>query len=139
MNTSEKVLFLGDDINTDDIIPANRGTTDDPEQLKRYALEHIIGEGKLLEYDVIEAGENFGCGSSREIAPIAIKAAGIKTVRARSFAEIFYRNSVNIGLPLEIIGQEQKNPVVEAIATDGGLIPFNHKRLNSQQIGRAHV
>lgn len=132
MNTSEKVLFLGDDINTDDIIPANRGTTDDPEQLKRYALEHIIGEGKLLEYDVIEAGENFGCGSSREIAPIAIKAAGIKTVRARSFAEIFYRNSVNIGLPLEIIGQEQKNPVVEAIATDGGLIPFNHKRLNSQ-------
>ena len=132
MNTSEKVLFLGDDINTDDIIPANRGTTDDPEHLKRYALEHIIGEGKLLEYDIIEAGENFGCGSSREIAPIAIKAAGIKTVRARSFAEIFYRNSVNIGLPLEIIGQEQKNPVVEAIAAAGGLIPFNHKRLNSQ-------
>jgi homoaconitate hydratase family protein/3-isopropylmalate dehydratase small subunit len=125
----ERVLKLGDDINTDDIIPAKRGTNANPAHLARYALEHVIGEGKLLEYDIIEAGHNFGCGSSREFAPIAIKAAGIQKVRARSFAEIFYRNSINIGLPLEIIGDSQTNPVVDAIAQAGGLIPFNQKRL----------
>jgi 3-benzylmalate isomerase len=129
MTISERILTLGDDINTDDIIPAKRGTNADPNHLARYALEHVIGEGKLLEYDIIEAGYNFGCGSSREFAPIAIKAAGIKKVRARSFAEIFYRNSINIGLPLEIIGESQTNPIVDAIATSGGLISFNQKRL----------
>lgn len=125
---TDRVLYLGDDINTDDIIPAKRGTNADPDYLKRYALEHIIGEGKLLEYDVIEAGHNFGCGSSREFAPIAIKAAGIRVVRAKSFAEIFYRNSINIGLPLEILGEAQQNSVVEAIAQSGGLFPFNQQR-----------
>lgn len=84
--------------------------------------------GKLLEYQAIEAGENFGCGSSREIAPIALKAAGIQNIKARSFAEIFYRNSINIGLSLEIMGETEANPVVEAIAQAGGLMAFNHKR-----------
>ncbi|MBE9099191.1 3-isopropylmalate dehydratase large subunit [filamentous cyanobacterium LEGE 07170] len=125
---TDRILHLGDAINTDDIIPAKRGTNPDPDYLKRYALEHVIGEGKLLEYDVIEAGHNFGCGSSREFAPIAIKAAGIRVVRAKSFAEIFYRNSINIGLPLEILGDAQQNPVVEAIAQAGGLFPFNQQR-----------
>ena len=100
--TSDRILFLGDDINTDDIIPAQRGTNDNLEHLAHYALEHVIGAGQLRQYDQIEAGQNFGCGSSREFAPIAIKAAGIQIVRAKSFAEIFYRNSINIGLPLEI-------------------------------------
>jgi homoaconitate hydratase family protein/3-isopropylmalate dehydratase small subunit len=149
MTISERILKLGDDINTDDIIPAKRGTNADPNYLARYALEHVIGEGKLLEYDIIEAGYNFGCGSSREFAPIAIKAAGIKKVRARSFAEIFYRNSINIGLSLEIIGDSQSNPVVEAIASAGGLIPFNQKRLAGKvsvpnsltkaRLGKAHA
>lgn len=128
MTDANKILNLGNDINTDDIIPAKRGTNDDPDHLKQYALEHIIGVGELLQYDEIEAGDNFGCGSSREIAPIALKAAGIKKVKARSFAEIFYRNSINIGLPLEIIGETEQNPVVEAIATAGGLMAFNQKR-----------
>ncbi|MBF2021462.1 MAG: 3-isopropylmalate dehydratase large subunit [Hydrococcus sp. C42_A2020_068] len=132
MNISEKILILGDDINTDDIIPAKRGTNADPAHLARYAFEHLIGEGKLLEYDIIEAGHNFGCGSSREFAPIAIKVAGIKKVRARSFAEIFYRNSINIGLSLGIIGDSQQNPVVDAIARAGGLITFNQKRLRGE-------
>lgn len=126
---SNKVLTLGDDINTDDIIPAKRGTNPDPDYLKRYALEHLIGEGKLMEYDLIEAGENFGCGSSREFAPIAIKAAGIQKVRARSFAEIFYRNSINIGLPLEIIGESRSNSIEAAIVRAGGLFAFNQQRL----------
>lgn len=128
MSNQENVLYLENDINTDDIIPANRGTTDDPDHLKQYALEHLIGVGELLKYNVIEAGENFGCGSSREIAPIALKAAGIEKIRARSFAEIFYRNSINIGLPLEILGEKQQNSVVDAIAGAGGLIPFNQMR-----------
>ncbi|WP_392534071.1 aconitase/3-isopropylmalate dehydratase large subunit family protein [Nostoc sp. C117] len=128
MSKTNNVLHLGDDINTDDIIPANRATNDRPDSLKQYALEHVIGEGELLKYDVIEAGENFGCGSSREIAPIALQAAGIEKIRARSFAEIFYRNSINIGLSLEILGEKQENPVVEAIAAAGGLMSFNQLR-----------
>ncbi len=128
MTEATNILHLGDDINTDDIIPAKRGTNDDPDHLKQYALEHIIGVGKLLDYQAIEAGENFGCGSSREIAPIALKAAGIQKIKARSFAEIFYRNSINIGLPLEIMGETEANPVVEAIAEAGGLMAFNQKR-----------
>jgi homoaconitate hydratase family protein len=132
MNNANNVLHLGDDINTDDIIPANRATTDDPEYLKQYALEHLIGEGELLKYDAIEAGENFGCGSSREVAPIAIQAAGIKKIRARSFAEIFYRNSINIGLSLEILGEKEQNPVVDAIAAAGGLMAFNQMRRHGE-------
>ncbi len=124
-----KTLKLGDDINTDDIIPAHRSTNPDPEHQKHYVLEHIIGIDTLLEYDVIEAGKNFGCGSSREYAPIAIKAAGIKLVRAQSFAEIFYRNSINIGLELEIIGESKDNPIVKAISAAGGLTAFNQQRL----------
>ncbi len=121
-------LYLGDNINTDDIIPAQRGTSADPDHLAHYAFEHLIGPGNLLKYDIIEAGVNFGCGSSREFAPIAIKAAGIQKIRAKSFAEIFYRNSINIGLPLEIIGSTQQNPVVDAITQAGGLIPYNQQR-----------
>lgn len=125
---TSRILTLGDHINTDDIIPASRGINVDPNHLKRYALEHVIGEGALMNYDVIEAGENFGCGSSREVAPIAIQAAGIRTVRAKSFAEIFYRNSINIGLPLEIAGETARQSVVEAITAAGGLFPFNQAR-----------
>jgi homoaconitate hydratase family protein len=132
MKISDRILTLGDDINTDDIIPAKRGTNGDLEHLAHYALEHIIGAGKLREYDIIEAGDNFGCGSSREYAPLAIKAAGIKKVRARSFAEIFYRNSINIGLNLEVIGERQNNLVIDAISQAGGLIPFNQQRLENK-------
>ncbi|WP_315874718.1 aconitase/3-isopropylmalate dehydratase large subunit family protein [Thermocoleostomius sinensis] len=134
MSLSETILVLGDDINTDDIIPAQRGTNSDPEHLRHYAFEHLIGEGQLLNYSVIEAGTNFGCGSSREFAPLAIKSAGIRTVRARSFAEIFYRNSINIGLALEQLGDHQPHPVIEAIVAAGGLFAFNQQRRRGQQV-----
>ena len=127
-----KVLQLGDDINTDDIIPAHRSTNPDPEHQKHYVLEHLIGIDTLLDYEVIEAGKNFGCGSSREYAPIAIKAAGIKLIRAQSFAEIFYRNSINIGLELEISIATKDNPIVKAISTAGGLTAFNQQRLQDK-------
>ncbi|MFQ3638294.1 MAG: aconitase family protein, partial [Cyanobacteriota bacterium] len=128
-NQYEKVLVLGDDINTDDIIPAKRGTNLDPAHLKRYALEHVIGIDQLMNYDVIEAGANFGCGSSREIAAIALKAAGIREVRARSFADIFYRNSINIGLPLKRLDEAETHPIVVDITRAGGLFAFNQQRL----------
>ncbi len=129
---ADSVLYLGDDINTDDIIPAKRGTNADPAHLAHYAFEHLIGAGQLSQYTLIQAGHNFGCGSSREFAPLAIKAAGIQKVRAQSFAEIFYRNSINIGLPLEVIGEDERNSVVEAIAQSGGLFSFNQKRLQGE-------
>ena len=132
MMAKYKILKLGDDINTDDIIPADRTTNPDPEHQKHYVLEHLIGIDSLLQYDAIEAGENFGCGSSREYAALAIKAAGIKLVRARSFAEIFYRNSINIGLNLETIDGDRIDPVVGAIVESGGLIDYNRQRLQKK-------
>ena len=124
-----KTLQLGDDINTDDIIPAARCTSSAPDHLRQYALEHIVGIKGLLEYDQIEAGRNFGCGSSRENAPIAIKAAGVKKVVAESFAQIFYRNSINIGLAIESPSALQTPPLVQAIVEAGGLTSFNRQRL----------
>ncbi|MCP3983790.1 MAG: homoaconitate hydratase family protein [bacterium] len=124
-----RVLELGDDVNTDDIIPARRCTSADPEHLARYAFEHLLGEGALAAgFDEIEAGRNFGCGSSREHAPLALKSAGIERVRARSFAEIFFRNSVNIGLPLKTKQEGEATPLVAAIVGAGGLTAFNQSR-----------
>ena len=130
---AHETLILGDDVNTDDIIPARRCTSADPDHLKHFALEHLIGERTLLSrYAVIQAGRNFGCGSSREHAPIALKAAGIRQVRAESFAETFYRNSINIGLALEWAGQNGADPVVRTIVDAGGLSAFNHRRRAGQ-------
>lgn len=133
MENRHNVLTLGDNINTDDIIPALRCTSTDPEHLARYALEYVVGENGLRGYDVIEAGQNFGCGSSREHAPLALQAAGIELVRARSFADIFYRNGVNIGLRLETIGQSNAiDPALQAVIDAGGLIAWNQQRLAGQ-------
>ncbi len=91
----------GDNVNTDVIIPARYLTSSDADELARHCMEDIDPEfaAKLKPGDVIVAGENFGCGSSREHAPVAIKAAGISAVIAGTFARIFFRNAINIGLP----------------------------------------
>lgn len=93
---------FGNDINTDEIIPARYLNTSDPKELASHCMEDADPEfmNKISRGDVIVAGNNFGCGSSREHAPIAIKAANISCVIAKSFARIFYRNSINIGLPI---------------------------------------
>jgi len=93
---------FGDDVNTDEIIPARYLNRIDPEFLAEHCLEDADPEfvAKAAAGDILVAGENFGCGSSREHAPIAIKAAGISCVIARSFARIFFRNAINIGLPI---------------------------------------
>jgi 3-isopropylmalate/(R)-2-methylmalate dehydratase small subunit len=97
-----KVWKFGDNIDTDAIIPARYLNTSDPEELAKHVMEDadIDFPTKVKQGDMIIARANFGCGSSREHAPIAIKAAGIQAVIAKSFARIFYRNSFNIGLPI---------------------------------------
>ncbi|MBV9691742.1 MAG: 3-isopropylmalate dehydratase small subunit [Ktedonobacteraceae bacterium] len=97
-----RIWMLGDNINTDVIIPGRYNVTTDRAQLARYCLCEILPEfsQQVEPGDVIMAGHNFGCGSSREHAPASILANGVRVVIARSFARIFYRNSVNIGLPV---------------------------------------
>ena len=92
----------GRDIDTDVIIPARYLNTSDPAELAKHCLEDLdpTFAGKVTPGDVLVAEENFGCGSSREHAPVSIKAAGVGAVVAKSFARIFYRNSINIGRPI---------------------------------------
>ena len=99
---SGKVWKYGDNVDTDVIIPARYLNISEPQELARHCLEDLdkgFAEG-VRRGDIIVAGANFGCGSSREHAPLAIKAAGVSCVVAESFARIFYRNALNIGLPI---------------------------------------
>jgi 3-isopropylmalate/(R)-2-methylmalate dehydratase small subunit len=97
-----KAWKFGDHIDTDVIIPARYLNTSDPKELGRHCMEDADPDflKKIRKGDIIVAGRNFGSGSSREHAPIAIKAAGISCVIAESFARIFYRNAINMGLPI---------------------------------------
>ncbi|MCM8790894.1 MAG: 3-isopropylmalate dehydratase small subunit [Candidatus Omnitrophica bacterium] len=97
-----KAHIFGDDINTDEIIPARYLHTTDRHELASHCMEDADKDfaKRVKAGDIIVAGKNFGCGSSREHAPIAIKAAGVSCVIAESFARIFFRNAINIGLPI---------------------------------------
>jgi len=97
-----KCWKFGDHVDTDRIIPARYLNTSDPKELAAHCMEDADADfpKKVRPGDIIVAGENFGCGSSREHAPLAIKSAGVSCVIARSFARIFFRNAVNIGLPI---------------------------------------
>lgn len=122
-----KVWRFGDDIDTDAIIPARYLNTSDPNELARHVMEDADKEFplKVKAGDIIVAGKNFGCGSSREHAPIAIKAAGIQAVIAKSFARIFYRNSFNIGLPIfesDEASEKIKEGNTVEIDADNGII-----------------
>ncbi len=101
-NINGKVWTFGKDIDTDLIIAARYLNTSVPEELAKHVMEDADPEfvGKMSAGDLIVAGENFGCGSSREHAPIALKAAGVAAVIAPTFARIFYRNAFNMGLPI---------------------------------------
>ena len=95
-----KVFKFGDDIDTDIIVPATYLSTFDEKQLAKHCMEYTNPEfyDEVNPGDIVVAGKNFGCGSSREHAPIAIKGCGVSIVIAKSFARIFYRNALNIGL-----------------------------------------
>ena len=109
-NISGKVWKFGDDIDTDLIIAARYLSTSDPKELASHLMEDADPDflKKMKKGDLIVAGENFGCGSSREHAPIALKAAGIGAVVAKSFARIFYRNAFNMGLPIFELSQSDE-------------------------------
>lgn len=127
MNT----LFVGncwkydDNVDTDVIIPARYLNTSDEKELASHCLEDIDTTfAKNVEHgDIIVAGENFGCGSSREHAPIAIKASGVSVVIAKSFARIFFRNAINIGLPIlenpEVADDAQKGDKISVDLQNG--------------------
>ena len=97
-----RVFCFGENVDTDVIIPARYLASSEPEVLAAHCMEDIDASfaGKVKKGDIIVAGKNFGCGSSREHAPLAIKAAGVSCVIAPTFARIFYRNAINIGLPI---------------------------------------
>ena len=102
MKANGTVIKYGDNIDTDVIIPARYLTTSLPEELAKHCMEDIDKDfaNKVNKGDIMVGGSNFGCGSSREHAPIAIKASGVSCVIAETFARIFYRNAINIGLPI---------------------------------------
>lgn len=102
MRAEGRVFKFGSNVDTDVIIPARYLNVPDPSELAKHCMEDIDKEfvNKVSEGDIIVADKNFGCGSSREHAPIAIKAAGVSCVIADTFARIFYRNAINIGLPI---------------------------------------
>lgn len=102
MDAKGRVHKYGNNVDTDVIIPARHLNTQDHKELASHCMEDIDKDfvNKVKEGDIMVAGDNFGCGSSREHAPIAIKASGISCVIANTFARIFYRNAINIGLPI---------------------------------------
>lgn len=102
MNIEGKAIKYGDNVDTDVIIPARYLNTSDPIELSKHCMEDLDPEfiNRVKPGDIMVGGRNFGCGSSREHAPIAIKVAGISCVIAETFARIFYRNAINIGLPI---------------------------------------
>lgn len=120
MKFNGKAIKYGDNVDTDVIIPARYLNTSDKKELASHCMEDIDKQfkNKVQAGDVMVAGYNFGCGSSREHAPIAIKESGISLVIARSFARIFYRNSINIGLAIvecdEAVDGIQEGDQVEA-------------------------
>ncbi len=119
MKIKGKCWKFGDNINTDLIIPARYMTAYEPEELGGHCLEDADPEfpGKVRPGDIVVAGENFGCGSSREHAVLALKGAGVSAVLAASFARIFFRNAVNTGLPIiesrpAVAGIEEGNEIM---------------------------
>jgi 3-isopropylmalate/(R)-2-methylmalate dehydratase small subunit len=120
-----KVHKFGANVDTDVIIPARYLNVSGPEELAKHCMEGIDSEftTKVEPGDIIVATTNFGCGSSREHAPLGIKACGISCVIARSFARIFFRNAVNIGLPLlectEAVGETEAGDILEVDLSSG--------------------
>lgn len=127
MKVKGKCIKYGDNIDTDVIIPARYLNTSDHGELAKHCMEDIDEKfsEKVKKANIIIAGNNFGCGSSREHAPVAIKASGIECVIAKSFARIFYRNSINIGLPImecDEVDKINENDEIEIFFSEGKVI-----------------
>lgn len=130
MKVSGKVVKYGDDINTDLILPGKYLTLTDPKEMAKHAMEGLDPSfTKRCGETILVAGKNFGCGSSREQAPLSLKYAGTKCVIAKSFARIFYRNAVNIGLPVleceELWSKVEENDTLEVDLETGTVRVLN--------------
>lgn len=136
MNYKGTVHRYGRDVDTDVIIPARYLNTSDPAELAKHCLEDLDATfvEKVNPGDIIVAEENFGCGSSREHAPIAIKAAGVDAVIAKSFARIFYRNAINIGLPI----LECEQAAEEIAAGDEVRVDFDTGEISDITTGKTY-
>lgn len=125
MNIRGKAIKYGDNVDTDAIIPARFLNISDAKELAKHAMEGIDASfsSSIKTGDILLARLNFGCGSSREHAPLALKTAGISAVIAGSFARIFFRNAINIGLPvlesLEAVEATEKNDIIEVNLAEG--------------------
>ena len=130
-----KVFKFGDNVDTDVIIPARYLNSSDPKELALHCMEDIDKEfvNKISAGDIIVAEKNFGCGSSREHAPIAIKAAGVSCVIAETFARIFYSNAINIGLPII----ECKEAALEIKAGDEVEVNFDTGVITDKTTGKS--
>ena len=130
-----KVFKFGDNVDTDVIIPARYLNSSDPKELALHCMEDIDKEfvNKVSAGDIIVAEKNFGCGSPREHAPIAIKAAGVSCVIAETFARIFYRNAINIGLPII----ECKEAALEIKAGDEVEVNFDTGVITDKTTGKS--
>lgn len=130
-----KIFKFGDNVDTDVIIPARYLNSSDPKELALHCMEDIDKEfvNKVSAGDIIVAEKNFGCGSSREHAPIAIKAAGVSCVIAETFARIFYRNAINIGLPII----ECKEAALEIKAGDEVEVNFDTGVITDKTTGKS--
>lgn len=136
MKANGSVLKYGDNIDTDVIIPARYLNTSVPEELAKHCMEDLDDKflEKLNQGDIVVAEKNFGCGSSREHAPICIKAAGVSCVIAKSFARIFYRNSINIGFPI----LECEQAVDDAETGHKLEVDFKSGTIRNQTLGKTY-
>ena len=134
MKLEGRVWKFGSDIDTDAIIPARYLNQSDPKELAKHVMEDERPEffKEVKKGDILLAEKNFGCGSSREHAPVALKAAGISCIIAKSFARIFYRNSLNLGLPLlessEASKEIKKGDRVRVNLTSGEIFDLTQKK-----------
>lgn len=134
MKLKGKVHKFGHNVNTDEIIPARFLSISEAKELGRHCMEGIAPgfASKVKKGDIVVAGKNFGCGSSREHAPVSIKACGVSCVVAESFARIFYRNAINIGLPILECKQATKitkNSLIEIDLEQGKILDISRNRV----------
>jgi 3-isopropylmalate/(R)-2-methylmalate dehydratase small subunit len=136
MKAQGKVIKYGNNIDTDVIIPARYLNTSDPAELAGHCMEDLDRDfvKKVKKGDIMVAGRNFGCGSSREHAPIAIKASGIACIIAETYARIFYRNAINIGLPII------ESPEAAAGISDGDTVSvdFDSGEITNETTGKTY-
>ena len=134
-----RVWVYGDNVDTDMIIPARYLNTTDPKELAKHVMEDSEKPiaSKIKNGDIIVAGKNFGSGSSREHAPLAIKSAGVSVVVAESFARIFFRNAINIGLPVvecNIKSLDLKDGDELSVDLEKGFVLFKDKKISFQPL-----